>query len=49
MHRAAEVQLDLALCELVGDRSCVGKRTRQAVELGDAELVAGAACCERLV
>jgi len=49
MHGAAEVELDLALCELVGDRAGVGQRARQAVELGDDERVARVACRERLV
>jgi len=37
------------LLALAGDHSCVGQRTRQAVELGDDERIAGAACCEGLV
>ena len=49
MHGAAEVELDLALCEFVGDRSCVGQRPREPVELGDDERVACAARGERLV
>ena len=49
MHRTAEVQLDLAVCELVGDRSCVGQRAREPVELGNDERVARAACRERLM
>ncbi len=49
MHGTAEVELDLALCELVGDRAGVGQRAREPVELGDDERVARAACGEGLV
>ena len=48
MHGAAEVELDLAAGELVGDVARVGQRAREPVELGHHERVAGAARRERL-
>jgi hypothetical protein len=36
VYRAAEVETDLALGELVGDRARVGQRAREAVEFGAA-------------
>jgi hypothetical protein len=47
VHGAAEVELDLATGELVGDRPRVGQRPREPIELGDDKLVAGAARGER--
>jgi hypothetical protein len=49
VHGAAEVQLDRALGELVGDRARVGERAGEPVELCHDERVPGAACGERLV
>lgn len=49
VYRPAEIELNLALGELVSDRAGVGQRPREAVELGHDERVAGAAGRERLV
>jgi hypothetical protein len=49
VYGAAEVELDLALGELVCDRARVRERPREAIEFGDDERVAGATCGERLV
>ena len=48
VHRAAEVEADVAAGEVVDDVARVGQRAREAVELGDHERVAGAAGGERL-
>jgi hypothetical protein len=40
VHRAAEVELDLATGQFFGYRSCVGQRASEAVEFGDDELMA---------
>jgi hypothetical protein len=47
VHRAAEVELDLACGEPLGNRPGVGQRAGEAVELGDDEFIAGAAGRER--
>lgn len=48
VHRAAEVEADVAAGEVIDDVARVGQRAREAVELGDHDCVAGAAGGERL-
>ena len=48
VQRAGDLQADLSAGEFVDDVAGVGQRSREAVELGDHERVAGAAGGERL-
>jgi hypothetical protein len=48
VHRAAEVELDVAAGEIVHDVARVGQRAREPVELGHDKCVAGPAGGERL-
>jgi hypothetical protein len=47
MHRATEVEADLAAGEVVDDVARVAQRAREAVELGHDERVGGAARSQR--
>jgi hypothetical protein len=47
VHGTAKVERDRPFRELVGDRTDVGPRASESIELGDDERVAGATCRER--